>query len=35
VLRDGRWREEHGATAEQVFHADVPFPVDVRPASLL
>jgi Uma2 family endonuclease len=35
VLRDGRWSEERRARGEEVFHADLPFPVAVRPASLL
>jgi Uma2 family endonuclease len=35
VLRDGRWSGERCARGEKVFHADLPFPVAVRPAGLL
>jgi len=35
TLLDGRWSDERHATGEQEFSPNLPFPVVVRPASLL
>lgn len=35
TLQDGRWTDERRATGEDPFRADLPFPVEVRPATLL
>lgn len=35
VLRDGRWSDERRAAGEEVFTADLPFAVAIRPADLL
>lgn len=34
-LHDGRWSDERRASGDEVFTADLPFPVAVRPAALL
>ncbi len=35
VLREGRWSDERRANSGEEFRTDLPFPVGVRPASLV